>query len=149
MAVETANIAACVGGLGKMGLLMTFAMTAQTAGAGLLPRFPLEHEYLGFVAAASYVVGTGTMATLATLLRGATLFVQRGLPVRRFLPGVVDFLVTGLAGLRSHVLGGVGGRSTDRRCAGGLSAFGGNLRAGLARSKGNQEKKQDEKGKNS
>jgi hypothetical protein len=28
--------------------------------------------------------------------------------VRRFLPGVVSFLVTGLAGLRSHVLGGVG-----------------------------------------
>jgi len=37
MAVETANIATGVGGLGKMGLLMTFAVTAQTAGASLLP----------------------------------------------------------------------------------------------------------------
>ncbi|MFZ1166005.1 MAG: hypothetical protein WAO04_02370, partial [Candidatus Sulfotelmatobacter sp.] len=36
-------------------------------------------------------------------------FVQCGLPVRSFFPGVIDFLVTGLAGLRSHIFGDIAG----------------------------------------
>ena len=88
-------------------------------------------EYLGFVAATSHVVRTRTMAALATLLRGTARFIQRRLPVRRFLPGVVDFLVTSFAGLRSHVLGSIGGRPIDHRSACGLSGLIAPLLAGL------------------
>jgi hypothetical protein len=37
VAVETADIAAGVGGFGKMRLLMSFAVAGQTTSAGLLP----------------------------------------------------------------------------------------------------------------
>ena len=43
------------------------------------------------------------MAALAPLMRAATAFVESGFPVRTFLPAVVNFFVTGLTGLRSHI----------------------------------------------
>jgi hypothetical protein len=61
--------------------------------------------------------------------------------MRRFLPGVINFLMTGFAGLRSHVLGNVGGRRTGHGCAGGLSALIDNLLANLAWSKGDDHEK--------
>jgi hypothetical protein len=73
VAVETADIAAGVGGFGEVGLLMSFAVAAQTASASLLARLPLEHEYLAFVAATRHMVRPGTMTALATLFRGAAL----------------------------------------------------------------------------
>ena len=82
---------------------MTLAMAGQAAGTCLLARPPREREYLGFVAAARHVFRTRTVAALAALLRRAALFVQCRLPVRRFLPAVVNLLVTGLAGLGPHV----------------------------------------------
>jgi hypothetical protein len=68
VAVETTDIAAGVGGLGKTRLFVSFAMAAETAGAAFLPRLSFEHKYLRFVAAAGHVLGAGTMTTLATLL---------------------------------------------------------------------------------
>ena len=75
VAIETSNIAAGVGGFGKMRLLVAVAVASQAASAGLLPRRVLERKYLGFVSAASHVVRPGTMAALATLMRGAALLI--------------------------------------------------------------------------
>src|ERR1700689_276503 len=85
-AIETSPIAAGGGGFGKMRLFGGFAVAAETTCAGLLPRFPFEHKYFGFVTATRHVVGPGTVTSLTTLLRGAALRVQRGLPVRRLFP---------------------------------------------------------------
>src|SRR5208282_33995 len=110
---------------------MTFAVAAQAASAGFLPRLPFEDEYFGFVAATCHVASAGTMAPLATLLRGAAFLIQCGLPVRRLLPCVVNLLVTGLAGFRSDVLGGFRGRHTSRGCAGRLRPLTGSLRGSV------------------
>jgi hypothetical protein len=56
--------------------------------------------------------------------------------VRRFFPGVVNFLVTGLAGFRSHVLGRIGCRGRRDGRGSGLSAF---SRSWLASLAGSQE----------
>src|ERR1700722_11478202 len=50
----------------------------------------------------------------------------------RFLPGAINFLMTGFAGLRSHVLGTFGRRRSGRRCAGGLGVLTSSLLARLA-----------------
>jgi UTP:GlnB (protein PII) uridylyltransferase len=50
-------------------------VAAQTACAGLLSRLPLEHVYLAYVAATRHVVGPGTVAAFATLVRGAGLLI--------------------------------------------------------------------------
>ena len=68
VAIEASYVAVGVGGLGKMGLRMGLAVAGQAAGARFLPRLPLEHEYFRFVAAASYVVSAGAMATFTALL---------------------------------------------------------------------------------
>lgn len=83
------------------------------------------------------------MAALATLLGGTAFCVQCGLPVRRFLPRVVDLFMTGLAGLRAHILGGFGGRLAGRWRAGGFNSFSRGWRTGLASSKDDGEKKED------
>src|SRR5450432_1048958 len=137
VAVETADIVAGVGGLRKMRLRMTFSMAAQAAGAGLLPGMLLEYEYLRLIAAARHVVGARTVTSFTSLLCRTARLVESGLPMRRFLPGVVDFFVAGLAGFRSHILRGLGGSRSGRRCAGGLGALLGSLLAG---SKGGQHK---------
>src|SRR5579872_7320983 len=107
VAIETPDLAAGVRRLRKMRLRMGLAVATQAAGAAGLPRFPGKAEYLVLVAAPGHMVCPRTMAAFATLLGGAAFFIQRGLPVRRFLPAVVNFLVTGLAGLRADVLGSV------------------------------------------
>ena len=78
-------------GFRKVRLRMTFAVAAQTASAGLLPRTPFENEYLGLVAAAGHMLGARTMAPLAALVRWPAFCVKRRLPVRRFLPLGISF----------------------------------------------------------
>ena len=89
------------------------------------------------------------MATLTTLLRRTALRVHCGLPVRRFLPSVINFLVTGLAGLGSHILGhvGRGRRRSGRRCGGGLNSLTGSRRTSLAGSKDDDAEKEDQQKK--
>src|SRR5271169_2575814 len=91
-------------------------VTGQALGVNLFGRVLRGIEYLAYIAATSHVVRAGTMATFAALLGGAAVFVERGFPVRRLLPGVVDFLVAGLAGLGAYVPGRVG-RCVDYGCA--------------------------------
>src|ERR1700689_1643458 len=141
VAIETSHIAAGVGGFGEMRLLVCFAVAGQTASAVFLPRFSFEHEYLGLVAAARHVVGSGAMTTFTALLRRTALRVQCGLPVRRFRPSVINFLVTGLAGLGSHILGSFGRRRSGRRCAGGLGVLTSSLLAHLAGGKSERDEK--------
>jgi hypothetical protein len=68
VAIETSDIAAGVGRLREMRLLVSFAMAAKTTRACFLPRLSFEHEYLGLVAAAGHMVGSRSMATLTTSL---------------------------------------------------------------------------------
>ena len=115
MAVEAPDVAAGVRRFGKMGLRMCFSVATETARTARLPRLPLEAEYLALVTAARHMFRTRTMAAFTTLLRGAAFFfIQSGLPMRRFLPAVVNFLVTGFAGLGAHVLRSVLDRSGRR-----------------------------------
>jgi hypothetical protein len=121
-------------------------VTGHTAGVDFLRRSALEQEYFGFVAAARHMVRTRTMAALATLLGRAASCVQGGLPVGRFLPGVVDLLVTGLAGLRAHIFGIFGGRFIGGWCAGGFnsrSRLSRSWRTSLASSEDGEEQKED------
>jgi len=141
--IETSDIAAGVRGFGEMRLLVRFAVAGQTANASLLPRLSLEHEYLGLVATPRHVVGSGTVATFATLLRRTALRVQCGLPVRRFRPSVISFLVTRLAGLCTHILGHIGGRRIGHGCGGGLKTLTCCRWTSLACCKCDSEKKED------
>ena len=84
---------------------MRSGMTTQAALVNFLRRSFFEDIYLALVAAAVDVVRSGAVAALATLVGGAAFRIQRRLPVRRFLPGVVKVLVTGLTGLRTHIVG--------------------------------------------
>ncbi len=137
--VKTSNCAAGVGGLGKVRLFVTFAVAGQTAGAGFLPGLALEDVYFAFVAASGDVLRARPVATLATLLGWTARFVQRGFPVRRLFPGVVNLFVTGFAGFRSHILGGFGGRGTDCLGTGGLSALPLRLRLSRSEAEGGEE----------
>jgi len=83
-------------------------VTGQAHGVNLFGRVLRGIEYLGNVAATSHVVRTGTMAPFTPLMGESSFGIERGLPVRRFRPTVVEIFVARLAGLRSHILGGVG-----------------------------------------
>jgi len=122
-------------------------VTGQALGVNLFGRVLRRIEYLAGVAAARHMLRTGTMAALATLVRG--LLIQCGLPVRRFLPGVVDLLVTGFAGVRAHVFGILSRRCSSRGRAGGLSVLGGSGLARLPGGIGDDEKKECREQKNS
>jgi len=110
-------------------------VTGQALGVNLFGRVLRGIEYLARVAATRYVLCSGTMAALATLLRGTALRVQCGFPMRRFLPRVIDLLVTGLAGFRSHILGSFRGGCSGSWCVTGLNAFSRRWRTGLGRNK--------------
>ena len=137
VAANTADVRLGVGRAVKV--RMRPRVTGQALGVNLFGRVLRGIEYLGYVTAAGYVVGTGTVTAFATLVRGASLLVEGGFPVRSFLPGVVSFFVAGFAGLRPHVLGDVARRRIRRRGADGLAvrcggAVIGNRLATLARS---------------
>lgn len=115
-------------------------MAAQTASAALLPGTSREGEDLGFVATTGNVIRTRTMATLATLMRGAAFRVERRFPMGCFSPIVVELLVTGLAGLRPYVLGGVCRRRTGGSRGGGWSTLMGSVLTSAACSRCGAEK---------
>jgi hypothetical protein len=69
------------------------------------------------------MVGSGSMTALTTLVRRTPLCVEGCLPVWRFLPATVNFVVTGLAGVRSNILGNIGGRRAVYDRMGGSSTL--------------------------
>lgn len=123
MTVEATDIAAGMGRLCKMRLLAALTVTSQAARAGLLARLALKKINFRFVAAARHMFGARPVAPFATLMRGATFRVERGLPMRRLFPTVVDFFVTGLAGVRANIFGFFGRGRAGRGNYGGLTAF--------------------------
>ncbi len=72
-------------------------VTGQALGVNLFGRVLRWIEYLGYVAAAGHMLCAGAMAALAPLMRGAAFNIERCLPVRRFLPIVLEIFVTRLA----------------------------------------------------
>ena len=111
-------------------------VTGQAHGVHLFGRVLRGIKYFAHVPAAGHMGGTGTVAAFATL-RGRTAFgVQCGFPMRRLLPSVVDLFVTSLAGLCSHILGGISGGRTGGWCSRGLGALLRGWRSGLAGSQG-------------
>ena len=103
-------------------VLNATGMAGQATVVDFLGGVILEDEDLGFIAAALDVSQAGAVASFASLMRRAALGVQGGLPVRSFLPIIVEVLMAGLASLGSHVpCGGVlrrvSGRSGFRRRA--------------------------------
>lgn len=108
MAGDAAHVVLRVQRVDGVHVLRSTNMAGHAARIDVFCRGVLEGEDFGYVAAAGDVLRTGPMATFAALVRGAAFGVEGGFPVRRFLPAVVDFLVTGLAGLRSYVFGCIG-----------------------------------------
>jgi hypothetical protein len=149
MAGDATDVVLAVYRVNGVHVLSATGVAGQATGVDFFRRSRLEDEDLGFVAAARNVVRTWSVAALATLLRGATFRVEGGLPVRRFLPVVIDFLVAGFAGLRPQVFGDIGRRSTGGGCAGRLNVLGRNLRASLLGSESGDEKKQNREEKRS
>jgi hypothetical protein len=98
-------------------------MASQAAPIDLFGRNVFEGEDLGFVAAASHVVGAWAMAGFAALMRRSGFGIERRLPVRRSRPIVIDLLMAGFAGISSHVLGRIRGRAFARRRSYGRSAL--------------------------
>jgi len=100
-------------GLGMRGAFevgMRSHVAGQTARVHLLRGSFLEDEDLGFITTTGHVLGTGTMASFATLVGGLSFGIEGCLPMRRFLPRVIDLLMARLAGFRSHILGNIFGR---------------------------------------
>jgi hypothetical protein len=88
-------------------VLRAAGVAAQAARINLFGGGFFEEEEFGGVGRISNVTGSGTVTVLAAVLRDAAFFV-RLLPVRAFLPAIVNVLVAGLAGLRTCVLAGFG-----------------------------------------
>lgn len=124
-----------------MSLLVAFAVASQTTGTGLLPGMICEDEYLGLIAATFDMLRTGTMASFAALLRGASILIKSGLPVGRFLPAVVNLFMAALAGLRANVLGGISRRTGGRMHRGRWGTLAALRRSGLANSEDEEEER--------
>jgi hypothetical protein len=139
VAADTADVRPGVGRAVKV--RVRSRVTGQALGVHLFGRVLRGIEYLAYVAAARHVVGAGTMAALAALVRRSSFRVEGRLPVRRFLPGVVEVFVASLTSLGSHVLRNFGGSCANRRFAGGLGSLGCSLRDGLARGKADRDEK--------
>ena len=104
VAVQTTHIAVGVGRLCEVRMLLTFAVAAQAAGAVFLPRMLAENVNLAFITTTGNVLRPRPVAAFTALLRGTSPRVQSRLPMGRLCPGVVDFLVTGFAGIRPYIL---------------------------------------------
>lgn len=149
MARDTTDVVLRVYRVDGVHVLGAAGVAAQTARIDSLGRRVLEHKDSALVTPARYVVRARTMAAFASLFRGTALFIERGLPVRSLLPGVVNFFVTALASLRSQILGDFGGSRTCHHCARRLSALRGNRRGRLALGKVDGKQKEDRQRKSS
>jgi hypothetical protein len=140
VAADTADVRLGVGRAVKV--RVRSRVTGQALSVNLFGRVLRGIEYLGYVAAASNMLRSGTMAAFATLLRRATFLIKRGLPVRRLFPSTVNLVVTGLAGVGSNIFGRFRRRSTVHNYAGGWSGLIRSLRASsLSRSKRDEDKR--------
>src|SRR5579872_6055212 len=91
---NAANLGAAMLGALEVGVCSSVA--GQTAGVNFGRRSLLKEEDFGFIAAPGDMVRPRSMTAFATLFRRAACLIQRGFPVRRFLPAAVNFFVAGL-----------------------------------------------------
>lgn len=80
-------------------------MAGKAAGIDFPGRVAWEDKDFCLVTAPGYVRPTGAVAALASLVRWATLDIERRLPVRTFLPAIVNFFMARLADFSSHEIG--------------------------------------------
>jgi len=114
VAGDATNIVLTVRGIDSTHVLSAARVACQTASVDFFRRSIFEDKNLCFVAAAGDMIGARPVTPFATLLGGAAFLILCGLPMRRFLPGIVNFFVAGLAGFRSYIFWDFGGSSTDR-----------------------------------
>lgn len=88
-----------------MHVLGTARMARQTSAVDLRCGMILEDENLRYVSASCHVVRTWAMATLASLVGRPPFRIKRCLPVRGFLPTVVNILMAGFADFCSNIAG--------------------------------------------
>ena len=74
-----------------------FGVAGQTAGVDLVRGCLLEEKYLRFVAASGHVIRAGSVASLASLVRGFAMGIECCFPVRRIRETVVKRLMAALA----------------------------------------------------
>lgn len=134
MAADTADVRLGVGRAVKV--RVRSRVTGQALGVNLFGRVLRGIEYLARVAAARHVLRSGTMAAFAALMGGSSFGIECGLPVRRFLPSVVEIFVARLTSLRSDVLGGFRGGRRGRRRVTGLNVLSGRRGSRLTESTG-------------
>jgi hypothetical protein len=100
VAVQAPNIVARMCRRGEVTLLMTLTVATQAAGVGVLLRYRLEANDLGYIPAALHMRRSGTVTGFA-----AVTVVKRRLEVRRFFEVIfVQVFVTGLASVNTNVL---------------------------------------------
>ncbi len=105
MAGNAAHLILVVKGIRGLHMLDRRGMAREAAVVNFFGGVFGENENLGFVAASGHVGSAGTVATFASLVRRTTFGIERRLPMRSFLPTVVNILVAGLADFGAEVVG--------------------------------------------
>ena len=108
MAVNATHAVRSVLGIECVHVLRAAGVAGQAASVEILGRKLREPDDFRGIAASLDVGLARSVTPLATLMRRATAGIQRGLPVRRLFPVLVDILVAGLANLRADVAGRLG-----------------------------------------
>lgn len=104
MAGDATHIVPCVDGVDGVHVLRAAGVAGHAARVDFLGRSVLKRKDFAYIAATGHVRRARAVAALTTLVRWTAFRVESGLPMRRFSPVVVNFLVAGLAGFRSHIL---------------------------------------------
>ena len=104
MAGNAVHLILMVNGIRGLHVLDRGAVAGEAAVVNFLGSVFGENENLGFVAASGHMGSARAVATFASLMRRATFGIERGLPMRGFLPTVVNLLVAGLADFRAKVV---------------------------------------------
>ena len=103
MTVSARHVIAAMRGAQEIAVFFAVLVAGQAARGNLFRRRALEDEYLGLIASPGHMRFAGTMAGFAPLKTGPAPRVQSRLPVRRFLKGVIDLVMAGLACLRADI----------------------------------------------
>jgi hypothetical protein len=85
-------------------VLVAAGMARQAARINFFSGVVLENENLCLISTARNVICSRTVASFATLVGWTALGIERRLPMRSFLPIIVDILVAGLAGVGADII---------------------------------------------
>jgi hypothetical protein len=105
MAVDAAYIVLPVKRVRAIQVSWPGSMTGEAASVDFLRGMFQEDKNLGLVTPTFDVSASGAVAAFATLMRYPFFGVQCCPPMRRICPGFVEILMTGLASVRTYVIG--------------------------------------------